>query len=298
VRRFAVIAALATLTAAVVAAGAQAALFLLFSRTVAEPGEFVLVRTGGNGALLAAKRRGELRRWPVRVFMVQHAAADSVRSPRDRRLTLLGRLNVDRKGDGRLRFRTPNLPPGDYTTVLHCVSCARYSNGRTIAPGGPWRAPFRIRPVYRDCDDSVYGDLGDDWQRRSVRAGPFWLVGVRGYGPQEFAAVPGRPSFYRTVKVLLLIDKAVTATIAVPPESRGLVGIQYDSRSPFWNAQSMRVRNGRYAMTFEGCSGSEIPHTQFNGGFVVAGPRCARLEVAVKGRTASSLVAIPFGAAC
>jgi hypothetical protein len=44
----------AVLLAALAAGSAQAALWLLFSRASAEPGDVVLVRTGGNGALLEA----------------------------------------------------------------------------------------------------------------------------------------------------------------------------------------------------------------------------------------------------
>ncbi len=291
------IALLGALLAVLAAGSAHAALWLLFSRTSAEPGDVVLVRTGGNGALLEAKRRGETRRWPLRVFMVSKADADSIRSTRDNRLKPLGRLSVDRKGNGRLRFATPNLPPGDYTTLIYCRSCARYSNGRTLVPGGPTK-PFRIKPALRNCASSVYGELGNDWQRTSVRAGPLWLVGVRAYGPEDFVPAPGRPGYYRPVKVLLVLENGITATLSVPPESRGLVGLRYDLSSPFWSFSQMRVRQARYAVTFEGCAPSEAPHTQFNGSFVVAGPRCARLEVAVRGRPDSISLAIPFGAAC
>lgn len=51
-------------------------------------------------------------------------------------------------------------------------------------------------------------------------------------------------------------------------------------------------------MTFEGCSPSGAPHTQFNGSFVVAGARCAQLEIAVRGLPEPISVTVPFGAAC
>jgi hypothetical protein len=229
--------------------------------------------------------------------LAPNAQASQIRSTRDPRLSLLGRLRVDRNGNGRLRFGTPNRPPGDYTTFVHCPECARYSNGRTLFPSGP-NTPFKIRPALRNCESSVYGELPPGWEQNSVRAGPFWLVGLRGYGPRAFRSVPGRAGHYWPVKVVLALDNGVEATLSVPAQSRGLVGIQYDPDSPFWNARSLKVRNARYAMTFEGCPSSGAPHTQFNGSFVVAGARCAQLEVAVQGRPEPISVAIPFGAAC
>jgi hypothetical protein len=144
VRRFAIAAGAAVLGAALLAAPAQAALSLVFSKSSAAPGDVVRVRTGGEGAFLEPARRGEFRRGP-RVFLAPKAAARSIRSTRDRRLTLVGRLAVDRKGNGRLTFTVPKLRPGEYTTFVHCVPCARYSNGRTLLATGPFSSSFRIK---------------------------------------------------------------------------------------------------------------------------------------------------------
>jgi hypothetical protein len=293
VRRLFVITLLGALLAALAAGHAHAALWLLFSKRTTQPSDVVFVRTGGNGALLEAKKRGETKRWPLRVFMVAKADADSIRSTRDTRLKPLGRLTVDRRGNGRLRFATPNLPPGDYTTLIYCRSCARYSNGRALLPGGP-AGPFRITPMRRYCDSSVYGELASGWERNSVHAGPFWLVGVRGYGARAFE--PVRPGYYGGVKVLLAVDNGVTATISVPPNERGNVALRYDRA--LMQGGPWRISQGRYATTFEACAPGDYPHTQFNGGFLVRGARCAHLEVSVRGRPEPMQVAIPFGAAC
>jgi hypothetical protein len=144
VRRFAIAAGVTVLAAVLLAAPAQAALFLVFSKSSAAPGDVVRVRTGGEGALLEPVRRGELRRGP-RVFLAPKAAARSIRSTRDSRLKLIGRLIVDRKGNGRLTFTVPSLRPGEYTTFVHCVPCGRYSNGRTLLATGPFSGTFRIK---------------------------------------------------------------------------------------------------------------------------------------------------------
>jgi hypothetical protein len=65
VRRLVVIVFLGALLAALAAGSAHAALWLLFSKTSAQPGDLVFMRTAGNGALLEAKKRGETERWPL-----------------------------------------------------------------------------------------------------------------------------------------------------------------------------------------------------------------------------------------
>jgi len=53
------------------------------------------------------------------------------------------------------------------------------------------------------------------------------------------------------------------------------------------------VADGDRAVTFHSCRGSDYP-TQFNGGFVVAGPRCAKLNVVASGREPTTLI-LSFG---
>ncbi len=142
VRRL-VIVGIATLAVAALAAGiSHAALWLNFSRASAEPGDFVYVRTAGIGALSGARQR------PVRVFLADAAVAAQIRSTRDRRLLPPGRLRIDCKGTGHLRFKTPDVAPGDYKTLMYCPDCARYSGGRTLFQSGPSR-PFTIERARR-----------------------------------------------------------------------------------------------------------------------------------------------------
>ena len=138
VRRLLALGLAALIGAALTAGIARAALWLNFSRASAAPGEVVFVRTAGTGALAGARTR------PVRVFLAPSAAAARIRSTHDHRLVLLGRLRIDRKGTGHLRFLTPHVRAGNYKTVMHCPDCARYSNGRTVFPSGPSQ-PFRVK---------------------------------------------------------------------------------------------------------------------------------------------------------
>jgi len=272
---------MAALLAAALAAGpASAALRLLFSRTSAEPDATILLRTAGSPFRGSVER---VRRRPPRVFMVDAAAAPEVRSARDRRLVPIGRLSVDRKGVGRLRFRVPNLRPGDYTTLAHCPTC-----GPRLVPTGP-RRPFRVKPYLRDCESSVYGDLPADWESRSLRTGPLALYRFQDMRPGDFDPVG-------SVKLLLLLDNATTATLVVPAAERPYVSLTYGRVGLLEIAR--RVADGHVAVTFEACAPSSVPQTQFNGGFVVAGPRCARLEVHVAGSPEPLELRVPFGRPC
>jgi hypothetical protein len=295
VRRLVVIALLGALLAALAAGSTDAALWLLFSKTSAQPGDLVFVRTGGNGALLAASKRGETKRWPLRVFMVSTADADSIRSTRDGRLMPLGRLTVDRRGNGRLRFATPNLPPGEYTTLIECRSCARYSNGRTLVTGGPSR-PFRLSPFLRNCASEQYGELPADWSRRAVHAGPLSLYPLPAATPRR---APGKPGRFVPIKLLLVVQPGQRATLTVPKAARPFVGLLYGHGSRFGTfAPAVRVRDGLTAVTFDSCANGEYPHQHFGGGFVVSKRMCAHLEVEIPARADPFFLDVPFGATC
>jgi hypothetical protein len=272
---------------------ASAALWLVFSRTTVAPRDVVSARTGGRVAIGRAARAGA-RKHPLRLFLVDQAAASSVTSVRDPRLVPLGRLAVDRKGNGRIQFTVPNVPPGDYTTLLYCVTCRRYSANRTILPVGPFPGPFHVTeaaPVVRDCSTSVYGDLPADWRQHSVSAGPLSLYPIPERPPERISA--GR---YRPVKLIAMIQQGASATLTVPLSERSVVALAY--RPPAWTS-AMRVSDGDAATTLSGCAPDETGNdTQFNGGFVVAGARCAHFEVRIDGRADSLLLEIPFGAPC
>ena len=149
---------LAAAAAAVVPAAASAAIWLAFKPARAAPHALVTARTAGNGALLQLRRSVALKRHPVRVFLAPASAARSIRSVRDRRLVGLGRLRVDRAGNGRIRFPVPNVPAGAYRAFVHCVPCGPYSAGRTLFQSGSFRV-LEARPPARTCLSSVYGAL-------------------------------------------------------------------------------------------------------------------------------------------
>lgn len=290
------------------ATSAGAALWLIFSKTTAAPGERVAAHTAGDGVFAEAKRTGALRRSPpLRLFLVRAAAARSIRSPRDRRLVGLGTLAVDRRGNGRARFSVPNVRPGDYALFLHCVPCARNSAGRVMLPVGPFPEPFQVReatPTARDCSSSQSARLPADWERtRAVRTGPiafYFFTTVASVQARAFSAIRGRRAFYRPLKVLAIVDSGDAVTVSIPDAYRSRVAFAYAVDSLGWQLArpAMRVVDGQSVVRFTPCVGSDRTQTQFGGGFVIDGRQCARLEVRVADSSEPLVMALPFGRAC
>jgi hypothetical protein len=155
------------------------------------------------------------------------------------------------------------------------------------------------RRFARSCDSAVGGTLPRNWQRSSAVAGPltlFFFGEVRENGrvslasPSRFEPVAGRENRYEPDKVLALVRSGAMATLEVPDDQRDL-SLLYDPER--WGGRSFRVADGDRAVTFHSCTGSDDP-TQFNGGFVVAGPRCAKLNVVASGREPTTLI-LSFG---
>jgi hypothetical protein len=139
----------------------------------------------------------------------------------------------------------------------------------------------------------VYGNLDPNWERRSLRAGPIAFVGTaRGFSADYVAR-------QKRIKVLAVVDNRAVATLRIADGDRHAVGLLYAQRRWLGDFNSARhPRNGLPAVRFEGCAPGGAPHTQFNGGFVVDRPRCAHLEVHVRGRAEPVPLAISFGAPC
>jgi hypothetical protein len=292
VRRSLASVAIASLVAAALAATASAALYLTFSRTTAEPGDRVVVRTGGRGAIHVVGRR------PLRVYLVERSVAESVRSQKDPRIVPLGRLALRRVrphfADGRLAFAVPNVPPGDYTTLI--------SNGRTLVRGEPRPGPFRVveaTPPVRSCESSVYGELPAGWEAHTVFAGPLGFFDLyQNLREGRYTPLRGTTRRYEAIKVLLLVRGGESATLTVPPDERRQVALLY-APPLAQGGNGVSVAEGHAAVTFHACPATgDLPYTQFNGGFVVAGARCAEVDVSVEGRAETHALRIPFGRAC
>lgn len=256
------LAALAVLSAALAGLGTASTPTVSFGPALAAPGDSLAIRVAGIG-----RARARLVLDPGRI------ALDPV-------------FRARRGGVARFRAWVPNVHPGDYR-----LSVVR--GARTLARAA---RPLRIAeppPGVRDCPSSVYGDLGPDWERRARRAGPLAFVGAAsGFSAEQVARV-------RPLKVLVVVDNPHIVTLRVAREDRRAVALLYARRGRLGGfASGVRVTNGLPAVKFEACAPSEVPHTQFNGGFVIEDPLCAHFEVDVSGRQEPIPVEIPFGVPC
>lgn len=148
-RRISFVAVAITVFILLIVPQAQAALFLVFetrsyqpkqyeiARTggIGSPGDSVRARTGGRGAVGAGEvmpaflTAGD---YPSTIESADALAAiDGV--------TPIGQLRADDNGNGRLAFRTPNLPSGQYQIVVYCQSCAAFSAGSNVVAVAPFR---------------------------------------------------------------------------------------------------------------------------------------------------------------
>jgi hypothetical protein len=145
------------------------------------------------------------------------------------------------------------------------------------------RAIARQEPVARDCTSSVYGDLGSDWTRSSVVAGPLAFVRARGYSSStySFASVGG--GRYRGSKLLAAVRTGWVVRVVVPAAERRTVALQY---APVDFNKAVVPAQSEHEVTFTACPPGRpflgpktAQWTQFNGAIVVAGRRCVTLAV-------------------
>jgi hypothetical protein len=94
----------------------------------------VTVRLGGTPANFTAKNRVKPYKQPIRLYLVQNAIADKVRTRFDPRLSFIGQIVPDKNVKGILSFRVPPLHTDDYAAAAWCPGCARSSSGRTFFP--------------------------------------------------------------------------------------------------------------------------------------------------------------------
>jgi hypothetical protein len=114
----------------ITATPAEAALYLIFSKASAKPGQRI--------AAYSATEPGRPIRWDAapkrtRVYLVplafplsqptSNGAPRSGPPPRSARVAYLGRLVRQKSGELTIGFRLPNLRPGLYTTAFWCIPC-------------------------------------------------------------------------------------------------------------------------------------------------------------------------------
>jgi hypothetical protein len=118
--------------AAAAAGSAHAALFFLFDRTAAEPGDVVSIRLGGTPKGFTTEDRQIPLKRPMRLYLVPAESAAAVRGRFDAKLHFVGSIMPDRNTRGALTFSVPPLDSGTYAIASWCPGCAAFSRGRTF----------------------------------------------------------------------------------------------------------------------------------------------------------------------
>lgn len=193
-----------------------------------------------------------------------------------------------------------------------------------LIAGAPAPPPAFLAP----CPSGVSGGLPAGYERSSVLAGPLAL-----YRLGDFARYPGRyivsiraglrddlrasrerrptrrersvrarlraalrrasdrrfPGFETAATVAL----GHSVTIAVAPGDRAHVGFLFDHRAFRHAVHGYRVADGTAAVRLRGCT---APFTQYQGGFVLDGPRCTTLEAWIDGAREPQRRVVSFGA--
>jgi hypothetical protein len=146
------------------------------------------------------------------------------------------------------------------------------------------------RSMYvRSCESSVYGDLGPDWRRGQIAAGPVVLVGAAGYAddPGNLFSAPGELA--TSQKVLVVVRGSRPVEISIRHHDAALA---YDP-SRWGDRNVVPFDRGDPLVRFEPCGDQRW--TQFNGAFLLRAPGCVPVDVHPQDRTAV-FVTISFGA--
>jgi hypothetical protein len=170
--------------------------------------------------------------------------------------------------------------------------------GFTSRPKGVQGAGDDTDALVRDCQSAVYGELDKGWRRESLVVGPLSFVYGRGYerrSPDEFR---GRNARYFPTKVLVVVENGAVVTVTIPRSARPHASLQYEPSLS--SGGRTRVDAGDHRVTFEACREGESPYaareTQFNGAFIVAGPRCVPLHIRINDEAPTRRVVFSFGA--
>ena len=148
-------------------------------------------------------------------------------------------------------------------------------------------APSMREPGVRDCSTSAYGDLGSEWRKRAILAGPVAFVEMRD-GTRHVPAAPRGRSW--PLKVLVVVEPRKGATVTIAARSRSVASLAYDQESLRRVAADagghVPLSAGAPSVRLEACARPHVGKpwnrgTQFPGYFLVSGRRCIAVTVRV-----------------
>ena len=144
------------------------------------------------------------------------------------------------------------------------------------------------------CEHQITGTGPEDprWRDEAVVVGPLAFVGLASLDTRKWSSLD-RPldGEYEAVKVPATVEAGATVTVLVPEAETSNLSLLYEFPLP--SSATFRVEDGYRAVTFQACPGED---TTWAGGFVVAGRRCATIDVYVDDLDQPIRVPMSFGA--
>jgi hypothetical protein len=145
------------------------------------------------------------------------------------------------------------------------------------------------------CPSGVSGGLPADYLSHSMLIGPLALYSAGEYAryPARYI-VPVRPGSdrYAGLESAATVATGHTVTVAIAAEDRAHVAFLFDPRSWSHADTGYQVADGTAAVTLQGCT---APYTQYQGGFVLDGPRRVTIETWIDGAAEPQRRVIQFG---
>lgn len=173
------------------------------------------------------------------------------------------------------------------------VSMAGGCTASSAPPNRPSQNPTAdVATFTRPCESAVWGDLGPAWRRNAAVSGPVALVGVAAYRNAPAKSFAPRNGRFPSLKVLVVVERGSPTSLMVSAFDQQPVRLLYDE-SVWRDDNRYRLSEGDHAVTFEPCE--DRRSTQFNGAFLMRGPRCVGLEVWVEGERQARALQVPFG---
>lgn len=149
----------------------------------------------------------------------------------------------------------------------------------------------------RTCPTSGSTGLPPGYRRHARLVADVALGGLGDLSEQSEAA-PSKGGRYGAIESIVVVPAGREVTITVPRGERTVVGLVYDTRK-FRDDGLYRISELDSSFRFVACGDPDFNHgvSQFDGGYVVSGRRCVRIDVVIRGEPVRH-VRFPVGARC
>ena len=155
----------------------------------------------------------------------------------------------------------------------------------------------------------MYGQLASRWRsptEGTLVAGPIAWPYLRELATDSGAPYIAPPASYApvhglapSVKALVIVNAGTTVRVRIPANERARLSLDHtyiQTLRSMNNREYVRVADGASQVTFRACArGPAVGPTQFAGAIIVAGARCARIDIYTNASNRPLVRQIPFG---